>query len=162
MRRWLWWVLMVSVAWVVVAVPSSAVAGTTIGQTPTPNATCSNDTFVQESEARRVPSYAVPAGGGVITSWSTMAGPSGAENFRFKVFRPTGDPDEYTVLAADSVKTLSDGSLNTFPVRIAVEAGDRLGGYTNSYCGVRGLPGNHLGVSSGDWRVCRGRVSESE
>jgi hypothetical protein len=69
--------------------------------------------------------YAVPPGYETITSWSHSAG-SAAGSLTFKVYRPTGVLNEYTTVAFDT-RVISAGSVQTFPVRIAVQPGDRLG-----------------------------------
>jgi hypothetical protein len=69
--------------------------------------------------------YAVPPGYETITSWSHSAG-TAAGSLTFKVYRPTGVLNEYTTVAFDT-RVVSAGSVQTFPVRIAVQAGDRLG-----------------------------------
>jgi hypothetical protein len=71
-------------------------------------------------------SYAVPAPGGVITSWSTNAGPGAGQLFEMKIFRPLG-PNLYFVVAHDGPRPLIPSTLNTFPVSIPVRAGDILG-----------------------------------
>jgi hypothetical protein len=73
------------------------------------------------------PSYTVPAGGGSITSWSTLAGGPGLlgqanlEVWRFK------SPGLYTLVGISASETLTANTLNTFPVNIKVQAGDLLG-----------------------------------
>lgn len=71
-------------------------------------------------------SYAVPAPGGVITSWSTNAGPGVGQLLELRVFRPVG-PGTYLVAAHDGPRPLTPGVLNTFPVSIPVQAGDVVG-----------------------------------
>ena len=62
---------------------------------------------------------------GTITSWSTQSSGAGA-TYAFKVFRRTGDPDVFQVMARTSFHTLTSG-LNTVPVDIAVRSGDMIG-----------------------------------
>jgi hypothetical protein len=71
-------------------------------------------------------SYAVPAPGGVITSWSTNAGPGAGQLFEMKIFRPMS-PSAYLVVAHDGPRPLTPSVLNTFPVSIPVRAGDIVG-----------------------------------
>lgn len=70
------------------------------------------------------PSYVVPAPGGVITSWSTMAGldKGEAQETTFEILRPAGG-DSYSEVIADPRK-LTPGTLDTFPVQIPVRGGD--------------------------------------
>ena len=78
---------------------------------------------VQASESSGT--YAVPPGYETITSWSHSAG-TGAGSLTFKVYRPTGTLNQYTTIAFDT-RAISAGSVQTFPVRIAVQPGDRIG-----------------------------------
>jgi IPT/TIG domain/PASTA domain len=72
------------------------------------------------------PSYAVPAPGGVVTSWSTNAGPGAGQLFEMKIFRPLS-PNAYFVVAHDGPRPLIPSTLNTFPVSFPVRAGDIIG-----------------------------------
>jgi IPT/TIG domain/PASTA domain len=71
-------------------------------------------------------SYAVPAPGGVITSWSTNAGPGAGQLYEMKIFRPV-TPGTYLVVAHDGPRPLVPSTLNTFPVSIPVLPGDIVG-----------------------------------
>lgn len=62
---------------------------------------------------------------GTITSWSTRSAGAGA-TYVFKVFRRTGDPDVFQVIAHAPMHTLTSG-VNTVPVSIAVRSGDMIG-----------------------------------
>ena len=70
-------------------------------------------------------SFAVPPGFGVITSWSHRTGTNGG-TLRFRVYRPTGNGDEFLTLAS-TARTVTAGALHSFPVAIKVKPGDRLG-----------------------------------
>ena len=72
------------------------------------------------------PSYTVPAGGGSIMSWSTLAGPLDVGPAKFEVWR-VKSPGLYTLVGISLSEALTPGTLNTFPVNIAVQAGDLLG-----------------------------------
>ncbi len=72
-------------------------------------------------------SYAVPTAG-VITAWSTNAGPAPKQRLGFKVFRPSGT-GSYLVAGQDATRMLAPSVLNTFPVSIPVQAGDIIGLY---------------------------------
>src|SRR5688500_6860473 len=78
---------------------------------------------VQASESSGT--YAVPPGYETITNWSHSAG-TGAGSLTFKVYRPTGLPNQYTMVAFDT-RVIAPGSVQNFPVRIAVQPGDRIG-----------------------------------
>lgn len=67
--------------------------------------------------------YAVPAPGGLITSWSTASWiPNPEQKLGLKVFRPAG-PNTFTAIGQDD-RTLTPLAINTFPVSIPVQAGD--------------------------------------
>ena len=83
-------------------------------------------TYLQASTGQ-APSYTVPSGGGVITSWSTLVPAGAAAQAKLGVFRPTGPPPERTPRRRQPVQTLKAGSLNSFPTSIPVQAGDTLG-----------------------------------
>ncbi len=88
---------------------------------PTPTAAGGN--VVQVGEATGT--YAVPPGYGTITSWRHSAAGS-AGTLTFKVYRPTGPLRQFLVLAADT-RAVTAGSVQSFPVRIPVRPGDRIG-----------------------------------
>ncbi len=111
--------------------PSPAAAATALGEAnnPFPNVLCSGPSTYLQVSTGRAPTYTVPAGGGVITSWSTLAtaGRGGAQ-VKLGVFRPTGPPaTQYTTVGASVAQTLQAGSLNAFPTNIPVEGGETLG-----------------------------------
>ncbi|MCB0828589.1 MAG: thrombospondin type 3 repeat-containing protein [Solirubrobacterales bacterium] len=67
---------------------------------------------------------------GVITGWQYAAGSySGAGAIRLKMFRPLGLND-YRVVGADQPRTPASNVLNSWPVRIPVRQGDRIGIHT--------------------------------
>ena len=68
--------------------PAGAVTNTTIGQTGATNACGSDINVVQVSSLPPV-SYVVPAGGGLITSWSADSGTLGF-SILLEVWRPAG------------------------------------------------------------------------
>jgi hypothetical protein len=106
------------------AAPASAAI--TIGQTFTPTIDCGNpDTWTQSSSPAAGPSYAAPSAG-VITSWSNQA-VAVAETIKFKVARRAGGPDDFTIVGQSGVQTMTPNTLNTFPTRIPVRAGDTIG-----------------------------------
>lgn len=69
--------------------------------------------------------YAVPPGFATITAWSHSAG-AVAGQLSFKVYRPTGRTREFVAVASDA-RTIVPNAVHTFPVRIAVRPGDRIG-----------------------------------
>lgn len=109
----------------------SASAATTIGQNGAGGAgTTGAGTFIQTATGPGVPSYVVPGGGGVITSWSFSAGSTADEQDRLKVVRQTATANEFYVVGEGALETMTPSALNTFLVRIPVRAGDFLGLYT--------------------------------
>ena len=112
-----------------VALPASAFAGVTIGATGGGgSANCPPDfTWVQDTTAVGSPAYVVPAGGGVITSWSHDRGPAPATaQLRLKVFRKTA-PNSYLTVGHSDFETLATAGVNTFATRVEVQGGDILG-----------------------------------
>lgn len=100
-------------------------AGTSIGSAAGKLTCVAGYDVVQTSSGG--PSYKVPAGGGSITSWSTMAGgPGFTGQARLEVWRlKTGST--YTLVGISAAQTLTAGVLNTFTTNIKVQAGDLLG-----------------------------------
>lgn len=123
----------VAVGLAALAAPAAAPGATTIGQTTAGSNNCFEDvlTIVQDATAATSPSYAVPTGGGVITSWQHNAGsdstPLDPIDVRLKLFRRTGMPGVYLTVGESAVQTLTSGGLKTFPTRIPVQTGDLLG-----------------------------------
>jgi hypothetical protein len=69
--------------------------------------------------------YAVPDAG-LLTSWSTSAGPGVGQALSLKVYRPVSGTT-YSVVAQDGPRALTASVVNTFPIDIPVEAGDVIG-----------------------------------
>jgi hypothetical protein len=107
---------------------SPASASVTVGQlapsTPVSNCDITFD-FVQIGQTSGN-SYVMPATG-TITSWSSNAGPGAGQLVKLKVFRKVADPAIYQAVAHGPDTLLAASALNTFPVNIAVKAGDVLG-----------------------------------
>ncbi len=113
---------------VVGALAPAATAATTIGSTaltPGPFECDSPSTYFSQSTDAASPSYAVPAGGGVITSWSVPAGAGPAE-VKLGLLRPNLGPSTFTTADASAAESLAPSSLNTFDTRIPAQAGDRI------------------------------------
>jgi hypothetical protein len=116
--------------------PGLAQAATTIGQTSAPY-TCGGGQFTILQEAVAAPpSYAIPAGGGVITSWSLQANSLGSQFARLKVYRRTGVPSQFTVIGEGNYQALVPSALHTFPTQIPTQEGDVLGLTFNSGTGM--------------------------
>jgi hypothetical protein len=99
---------------------------TTLGELATnTHASCEEKhLYLQVSSAASLPSYTVPAPGGIITSWSEtpLAGSSGSE--RLVIAQPAAVAGQYTALAVSPEENISAG---TFAIHVPVQAGDILG-----------------------------------
>jgi hypothetical protein len=111
------------------AIASPALANTTIGQLGTPYAggSCGGNALVQTAVETGT-SYAVPAGGGVITSWQSRTGTLPG-TVKIKVYRPTGVAGQYFIVGEEGPHSILANSSPSFTagVRIPVKAGDLLG-----------------------------------
>lgn len=108
---------------------SAAPAQIVVGQTsPTidPSNTCAYPDPYDEwqTSVSSGPGYAAPASG-VLTSWSTNAGPAFVQEYTMTVLRPVA-PATVLVVARDT-RTLTPNAFNTFPIAIPVLAGDIVG-----------------------------------
>lgn len=139
------------------AIASTAPAQVTVGQTApaTPFHCEFTGGFdeIQTSVAAGT-SYVVPAPGGVITSWSTKTGPTPGQSLGMKVFRPVG-VNSYQVVGHNGPHSLTPNTLNTFGVRIPVQAGDLIGthvpsGVTTDCLFETLLSGDLIGYREGD------------
>jgi hypothetical protein len=116
-------------AWLLLPIGNASAATTEIGavaeiaaaQVPAPIS--SGGFGVQIAEAAGT--YAVPPGYDTITAWTHSAGTTPGV-LTFKVYRPTGALHEFLVVGSDA-QTVSAGSVQSFPVQIPVQAGDRIG-----------------------------------
>jgi hypothetical protein len=141
---------------------SSAEASVTIGQTGEDTTCGATITWVQDATVAP-PVYSVPAGGGVITSWSTKVPVvSPGETFKLKVFRrDLIDPAKFLVVGEDGFRPLNTAGVESFPnptspapVRIPVSVGDLLGQTTGPVSGVACV---NTAVPAGDqWRALGG------
>ncbi len=123
------WLLLASLA-ALAALPTPAGAATQIGQTFVPTFDCQDNVNFLVS-ATPGPSYSAPFDG-VLTSWSFEAPATGTDLLKFKVGRAVAG-NRFTV-TGESPGGLMDpvaGSLNTYPIRIPVRAGDLIGFYWN-------------------------------
>jgi hypothetical protein len=110
-------------AFALVALTSS---GTTIGQTDTSPIQCVTNVAAVQTAVRTGTSFTVPAGTWQATSWTTVArshvGPMAAA-----IFRPTGTPNNYEVVATSATVTPTPNQVNTFPWSATIKGGDILG-----------------------------------
>jgi Ca2+-binding RTX toxin-like protein len=117
--------LAVMVATTLVAVPSGASAATQIGQTQASETPCPTPATLLQQSTGAPPAYTVPAGGGVITSWSTAAALGGA-TIKLGVFRNVSG-NTWATVGSSSLQTVVAASINTFPTQVPAQAGDVIG-----------------------------------
>ena len=129
MRKTLRMTMFATAATAVLASAGSAQASVTLGQAYWNSFACGGAgyTLVQDAVASD-PTYTVPAGGGVLTSWSSSANGDATTTLRLKVYRRTADPSVFTPTGESAVSpVLAAGNLNTFPTRVPVQADELLG-----------------------------------
>ncbi|MBJ7353441.1 MAG: hypothetical protein JHC98_01320 [Thermoleophilaceae bacterium] len=144
---------------VLLALSGSASAATTIGQNPSPyssaGAGCANCGGFQTVVGSGA-SYVVPSNG-VITSFSVLTGssvPSAADQISFMVVRPASGAT-YTMVGHGPQENFAGRAANkleTFPVKLTVEAGDLIGSNwsTSVVGGTRASSGtNSIRTSTG-------------
>jgi hypothetical protein len=114
-------VLAVAVAVAQIAAPASSSAATQIGHTFLPTGVCtSHPTFLQAQ-------YSAPSDG-VITSFAFQGDALSAPQLKFKVARLVSG-STYSIVGESGVVSPATSTLNQFPVRIPVKAGDLIGEY---------------------------------
>jgi hypothetical protein len=123
--------LVAGIATLAVAVPSSASGATILGGTPPPRGSLGNcqagitDGLVVQPAAAGI-NYTVPPGGGVITEWSHLAGPSPGQSLALRVFTRQ-DATTFTAVNGSAQTPITPSQLNVFPTRISVSGGEILG-----------------------------------
>jgi hypothetical protein len=134
---------------------ASAGAATQIGSNCAGANSAVDDTFavqLAQTSANSMPITAPSAG--VITSWSSNSALPASVVDRLKVLRAASAPKSFTVVGESAYQHIAPGQ-NSFPVRIPVQAGDRLGLYGAVdgggivYCGT-GDAGDRLGYVEKD------------
>ena len=101
-------------------------AATTLGETFVPSTRCGPQLqYLQTTSPGDI--YKVPFGG-IITSWSHRSGASPLQEIRFKVGRSAGGND-YTTIGQDVTRNPVASTLNSYNVRIPVQANDVIGAY---------------------------------
>jgi hypothetical protein len=127
--------------------PSLASASTQLGRTVDNAIACGSNNpaavrWQHAATSAGAPSYTVPAGGGVITSWSTNPGANSGTSTRLEVVRE-GSPS--SVVGESSLQSnIAQHNSAAFPTQIAVQAGDRIGieiGPTSSVHCATNTPG---------------------
>jgi hypothetical protein len=113
-----------------------AAGSVTVGQVSpgVPTSCSSSFEFLESSSA----DYTMPAAG-TITSWTHRAQTNLNQTPTLKIYRKTGDPATYQVVAHDGPNAIGSNATETFPTSIPVKAGDVLG--------VTGAGGANIGCS---------------
>ena len=114
-------------------------------------------TYVQTADDPTQPSYAAPTAG-VITSWSTRLGSMAPTpvTFKLKIVRSTAAGQKVVGESAGQFTGSSSAQLDaTFPARVSVDAGDRIGLATPPTLGfsineVTLLTGGTIAVAAGE------------
>lgn len=134
----------------------TASAATEVGDTCGATGGVEGDTLVQLSKNPATPPAMSAGSSGIITSWKVaVAIPLEGKTYssQLKIMRPASGATTFTVVAQSDPVTVGQG-LNTFPARIQVQAGDRLGfgggpGFIQWYCET-GDPLDELGYIEAD------------
>jgi hypothetical protein len=127
--------------------PLPTVLGQTFAPAPLGSGSPGGNSYVVTSSPGVV--SAAPANG-VVTSWSYLAGSDTDGSIKLKMMRPEGG-SSYRPIGESAKQTPVANTMNTFPVRIPVQQGDRLGGWTDNIGIVSSVsPPNSLGTIVGD------------
>ena len=134
----------------------TASAATEVGDTCGATGGAEGDTLVQLSKNPATPPAMSAGSSGVITSWKVAVAidlEGKTYSSQLKIMRPAGGATTFTVVAQSDPVTVGQG-LNTFPARIQIQAGDRLGfgggaGFIQWYCET-GDPLDDLGYIEAD------------
>ncbi len=123
------------------SVTPSASGAVTVGETFTPNLGCGSPNLSLQT-ASPGGLYSAPSSG-VLTSWSFQAAAvaNSPTGLKFKVARPLGGND-FRAIGESVREPITPSALNTFPIRIPVEAGDVIGYFNDTgaaHC-VRNAP----------------------
>lgn len=117
------------------AVTASSASALTLGSLassePSPCLAGASNAFFTQTATATIP-YTVPAGGGLISSWSTSFGPAGAPVELLVTGPPSGVNFPVVGFDAETLPTpIPGGNVSTFtpPTPIPVQAGDQLGLY---------------------------------
>lgn len=148
----------VPVATVVAALAAAVPAGAVTIGSATPVSESSGEgpaTYVQTVDPTGGPTYAVPAGGGILTGWKARIGASSGTSatFKLKVVRPVAG-GQFTLVGETAVAIVgTDAYVETAAAaRIAVQAGDRLALFVpgSAAVGVSPAAGSEIRVTAGD------------
>ena len=122
-------VLVCGLSWLVA--PAMTQAATTVGQLSPSGMAGPCNTSGQPGELVQLlnatgNSYAVPAGGGVITSWSTAAS-GGVGAIRLRVYSSDSNATSITPVAESEPVEFAPDPAGAHPTRIPVEGGEHIG-----------------------------------
>jgi hypothetical protein len=108
--------------------PSASAAVVQLGGLAPPGSTgsCGQCSQLQLKTAPGSPSYVVPPGTWTLTSWSVRGGDEEGV-VALRIYRPTGVPGQYRVLATTTVEPIPAGVVSVFPAAIPVQPGDTVG-----------------------------------
>ena len=132
-RTVLVFLLAASVTGLLATMPGLAGASTTIGETTDTPSACTTPSAAlvryQHTTGLGSPSYAVPAGGGVITAWTTNPGAVTGVSTRLEVIReaPGGGSPHTVVGESDLRSNIATHNAAKFATRIPVQGGDLIG-----------------------------------
>jgi hypothetical protein len=123
--------ILIAVAGSLIAAPAADATTTTIGSLRDPSTigmgnTCSGCRNFQSATDPSSPSYVVPAGDWIVTSWSTAIGPTPSTGVQMLMLEHAGGT-MYTLRIQDTKNATQVSSVNTFPVQIPVQPGWMLG-----------------------------------
>jgi hypothetical protein len=131
---------------------SPASAATEVGNTCTADIGHENATELQLAKAPGDTAPITVPAAGVVTAWTTrLVSTETVTLQRMRVFRATGNSNEFTNVAETPYEVVSQG-VHTFETRISVQAGDRFGawGPFGSLTCTTSNPADSLGTFSGD------------
>lgn len=118
-------ILAITAATLALAAPVAS--ATEIGNTCVANAGGGSQTAVQLSKAASDPAPIAAPADGVITGWKVnVVTFSGTANVKLKVFRPTDNPNVFTVVHESGISAVNGGP-TSFSDRFPIKAGDRIG-----------------------------------
>ena len=127
---------------------SPAGAAVTIGQTFAPSGACATAaTYFQQTSLAQKYFAASP---GVITMWAFQADSVPPQLLKFKIGRPTGG-NGYKIVGTSASVSPAPNTLNTYEIRIPVQAGDQIGFFVgNAACASVAPAGNAIAFFNSD------------
>ena len=144
--------LLALVAGLALSVAIAAASSTQVGETTTAPVGDVGFPVVPVSTVAGTPSYETPDG--VLTKWRFHSSNDGTPGkIKLKIFRATGNPSQYKIVADSSLKDLDADKSYEFDERMSVQKGDLLGLLGQSMADIMidtpGQPGNVVGAFNG-------------